>query len=80
MTQLIFKESLVVFTAQSFADHDLSLKGSDGVAEVTSKRRARNLRQLPDYTRFASRLVLIDWRSPGLESFTAFPVQKRISA
>ena len=39
---------------------DLSLKSGDAVEEITSKRRAQNLRQLPDYTRFARRLVLVD--------------------
>ena len=77
------------FTALCFIDHDLSLEGGDGVEEVSFERRAQNLCQLPGYTRFASRLVLVDQRSPSLESFTLFlvkttfsalPLQKRSSA
>ena len=48
------------FAALGFIDHDLSLEGGDGVEEVTFKERAQNLCQLPDYTRFAGRLVLDD--------------------
>ena len=60
MTQPIFKESLIRFTALGFVAHDLSLEGGDGIEEVTFKWRAQNLCQLPDYTRFAGRLVLVD--------------------
>ena len=59
MTQEIFKKSLIVFAALGFMDHDLSLEGG-GVEMVTFERRAQNPRQLPDYPRFAGRLVLVD--------------------
>ena len=58
------------FLALGFIDHDFSLEGGDGVEEVTFERHAHNLRQLPDYTRFPRRLVFVDKRSSGLESFT----------
>ena len=59
-------------TALGFIDHDISLKDGDGIKEVTFKRRAQNLCQLPNHTRFAGRLVLIDSRSPGFKSFALF--------
>ena len=76
--------------ALSFIDHDLPLESGDGIKEVTVKRRAQNLCQLPIHNRFAGRLVLVDQCSPSLKSFAlfvgqgnffnAFPLQKRISA
>ena len=47
-------------TALSFVDHDLHLKSGESIKDVTVKRRAQSLRQLPDHTRFAGRLVLVD--------------------
>ena len=58
--------------ALSFVDHDLPLKSSESIKEVTIKRRTQNLRQLPDHTRFAGRLVLVDQCSPSLKSFFFF--------
>ena len=40
--------------ALGFIDHDLHLECGDGIQEVTIKRRAQNLCQLPDHTRFAA--------------------------
>ena len=70
MTQPIFRESLIA--ALSLADHDLPLKSSESIKEVTVKRRTQNLRQLPDHTRFAGRLMLVDQCSPSLKSFSFF--------
>ena len=53
--------------ALSFEDHDLPLESGDGIKEVTVKRRSQNLCQLPDHTRFAGRLVLVDQCSPSLK-------------
>ena len=58
--------------ALSLVDHDLPLKSSESIKEVIVKRRAQNLRQLPDHTRFAGRLVLVDQCSPSLKSFSFF--------
>ena len=46
--------------ALGFIDHDLPLESGDGIKEVTIKRRAQNLCQLPNNTRFAGRLILVD--------------------
>ena len=43
-----------------FIDHDLRLESGDGIEEVTVTRRAQNLCQLPNHTRFAGRLILVD--------------------
>ena len=75
--------------ALSLVDHDLPLKNSESIKKVNVKRRTQSLRQLPDHTRFAGRLVLVDQCSQSLNpshSFlvktilNAFPLQKRISA
>ena len=58
--------------ALSFVDHDLPLESGKGSKEVTVKRRAQNLCQLPDHTRFAGRLVLVDQCSPSLKAFSLF--------
>ena len=58
--------------ALSFVDDDLPLDSGNGIKEVTIKRRAQNLYQLPDHTRFAGRLVLVDLCSPTLKSFSLF--------
>ena len=58
--------------ALSFVDHDLPLDSGDGIKEVTVKRRAQNLCQLPEHTRFAGRLVLVDQCSSSLKSFSLF--------
>ena len=58
--------------ALSFVDHDLPLESGNGIKEVTVKQRAQNLCQLPDHTRFAGRLVLVDQCSPSLKSFSLF--------
>ena len=58
--------------ALSFVDHDLPLESGNGIKEVTVKRRAQNLCKLPDHTRFAGRLVLVDQCSPSLKSFSFF--------
>ena len=60
------------FAALSLVDHDLPLKSSESIKDVTVKRRTQNLRQLPDHTRFAGRLVLVDQCSPSLKSFPFF--------
>ena len=70
MTQQIFKESLIVLAAPTFVDHDLPLNSGESIKEVTVKRRTQNLHQLPDHTRFAGRLVLVDQSSPSLKSFS----------
>ena len=56
--------------APTFVDHDLPLNSGESIKEVTVKRRTQNLHQLPDHTRFAGRLVLVDQSSPSLESFS----------
>ena len=58
--------------ALSLVDHDLPLTSSESMKEVTVKRRTKNLRQLPDHTRFAGRLVLVDHCSPCLGSLSFF--------
>ena len=60
------------FTALSFVDHDLPLENGHGIKEVTVRWRAQNLCQLPDHTRFAGRLELVDQCSPSLKSFSLF--------
>ena len=59
-------------TALSFVDHDLPLESGKSIEEVTVQRRAQNLCQLPDYTRFAGRLVPVDQCSLSLKSFSFF--------
>ena len=58
--------------ALSFVDHDLPLESGKGIMEVTYKRRAQNLCQRPDHSRFAGRLLLVDQCSPSLKSFLLF--------
>ena len=58
------------FVALGFVDHDVSLECCDGIEEVAFERRAQNLCQLPDHTRFARWLVRVEQPSPSLESFT----------
>ena len=56
--------------ALSFVDHDLPPESGTGIKEFTVKRRAQNLCQLPDHTRFAGGLVLVDQCSPSLKTFS----------
>ena len=58
----------------------LSLESGDGIKEVSFKRHAQNLCQIPNHTRFAGRLVFVDQRSPGFKSFTLFVGQVNFSA
>ena len=46
--------------ALSFVDHDLPLESGKSTKEFNVKRRAQNLCQLPDHTRFDGRLVFVD--------------------
>ena len=55
-----FQRTTDRLAALSFVDHDFPLESGDGMEEVTVKRRAQNLGQLPDHTCFAGRLVLVD--------------------
>ena len=63
------------FAALSFVDHALPLESGKSIKEVTFKWRAQNLCQLPDHTRFAGRLVLVDQCSPSLKSFLCWSGQ-----
>ena len=61
--------------ALSFVDHGLPLESGKSSKELTIQRRTQNLCQLPDHTRFAGRLVLVDQCSPSLKSFSFFVSQ-----
>ena len=50
-----FQGSTARLADMSFVGHDLPLESGDGIKEVTGKRRAQNLGQLPDHTGFACR-------------------------
>ena len=91
MTQLIFKESLIVCMALGLVDHDLSLKVCDGVEEVSFKQRSQDLCQLPvtlallvgSYLLLLTNARQASNPSPSLlvnTTFNAFPVQVRNSA